>query len=123
MTFPVDPNVLRFLSLVSKIEYQDGVGVAASYILHGSSTRNANPLGPKHDPGLQRNLLAYLDVNPSAGSIDASPRYASNLSAFIKPGEADRFVWRNAPVEVCELKRVMLHNQAGLRPRGHKRHD
>jgi hypothetical protein len=56
-------------------------------------------------------------MNPSAGYINAPSRQASNLSAFVEPGQPDWFVGRNAPIKAPEFRRSRLHGRAGLAPR------
>jgi hypothetical protein len=39
------------------------------------------------------------------------------MLAFIKPGQPDWFVGRNAPIKALEFRRSSLHRRAGLAPR------
>jgi hypothetical protein len=114
---PVHQRYSSFALLVSYVEHEDERSVTAGYILYRSRTGNADSISPKHDAGVQRNLLGYLHMNPPAGYINAPSRRTSNLSAFVKPGQPDWFVGRNAPIKAPEFKCSSLHHRVGIAPR------
>jgi hypothetical protein len=79
-------------ALLSCVEHEDERRAAAGYVLYRGRTGNADSISPKHDAGVQRNLLGHLHMNPPAGYINAPSRHASNLTAFVEPCQPDWFV-------------------------------
>ena len=125
--FGFDVPLLRRCSsrplLASYVEHEDERGIAAGYIFHRSRTRNAKAIGPKHDPGVQRNLLSHFNVNPSAGHINTPSGYTSNLSAFIKPCQPDWLIRRYALITAKEFRRSSLHSSGEPSAESRRRHE
>jgi hypothetical protein len=71
---------------LAHVEHKDERVVAARCVSHRSRTRKTYPVGAEQDARAQGNQLPDLNVNPSAGDIDAFARRALDLSTFVNPG-------------------------------------